>query len=72
MIIVFFDKEIHLWEIIGFFVIYIIYVLVCFFILIFILKIVIIFRKQSSDVYEDMVGLLVNVLGLGGIDPFGF
>ena len=41
-------------------------------ILIFILKIVIIFRKQSSDVYEDMVGLLVSVLGIGGIDPFGF
>ena len=57
IVIVFFDNRIHLWEIIGFFIIYIIYVFVrivhfCY------LQIVIAFRKQAADVYEDIVEIL--------------
>ena len=54
LIIVFFDKKIKLWEVIGFYVIYLIYVLVRSPIPPH-HQIVILFRKQSSDVYEDLV-----------------
>ena len=54
LIFVFFDKKIKLWEVIGFYVIYIVYVLVRSPIPPH-HQIVILFRKQSSDVYEDLV-----------------
>ena len=46
LVVVFFDGKVHVWEIVGFFVIYFVYVAV-----------VIIFRKQSAEVYEDAVAL---------------
>ena len=44
LVVVFFDGKVRAWEVVGFFVIYFVYV-----------AIVIIFRKQSAEVYEDAV-----------------
>lgn len=44
LVVVFFDRKVRVWEVVGFFVIYFVYV-----------AIVIIFRKQSAEIYEDAV-----------------